>query len=124
MRDKAMTVGDLVQILQRCDQSLHIATHALNTTAAGSDATMRVGLLHHYTGDHVVIGTITKRDINGKNWHVAEMLDGGPPVPRDWGFGDTRSRTIFIGDRSVHECERCDTLDFDGSETVVTGRRV
>ncbi len=111
------TVRDLIEILSRCDPDLPIATHANNHTfMVTTNGSLRVGLLHTYAGDHVVIGNISKLDINGRNYHVAELLDGGPDVPRDWTIGGTRQRMIFVGDKSAYLCTRCHTLEVGDSQ--------
>jgi hypothetical protein len=66
---------------------LPVATHAMNHTyCSGSDAEacgpLKVGRLHHYSGDHIVIGDILKRQINPPNWYVTEMFFGD--APEEW----------------------------------------
>jgi hypothetical protein len=63
---------------------LPVALHANNHTyMAGIDrmthGPLKIGLLHTYGGDHVVIGNISKKNINGPNWFVREMLIGDAP---------------------------------------------
>lgn len=76
------TVADLVAILQTLDQSLPIATYAMNSIyMAGVDRVshgrLRVAILHTYGGNHVVIGNLWRRDINRPNWYVVREVDGG-----------------------------------------------
>lgn len=66
---------------------LPVATHANNHTYAsygdrGSHGPLKVGLLKHYSGDHIVIGDISKRNINKPNWYVTEMFHGD--APEEW----------------------------------------
>ena len=63
---------------------LPVATHANNHTyMSGIDATshgpLKVGRLHTYGGDHIVLGNISKRQINPPNWSVKDMLRGDAP---------------------------------------------
>jgi hypothetical protein len=64
--------------------NLPIATHANNHTYmssvdAVSHGTLKVGLLHTYGGNHIVVGDISKRDINGANWYITDMIHGDAP---------------------------------------------
>jgi len=64
--------------------NLPVATHAKNNTYSsggdvGSHGPLKVGLLKHYSGDHIVIGDISKRNINKPNWYVTEMYYGDAP---------------------------------------------
>jgi hypothetical protein len=79
-----MTVADLIAILARCPQDLPVATHADNHDAFGQVHDMRVALAHHYAGEHVIIGNLTKRSLNPPNWYCMEELDGKSPLPEEW----------------------------------------
>lgn len=64
---------------------LPVATHAHNHTYsgggdAGSHGPLKVGLLKHYSGEHIVIGNISRRNINAPNWCVTEMFYGDAPA--------------------------------------------
>jgi hypothetical protein len=67
--------------------NLPIATHANNHTyMSGVDAVshgkLKVGLLHTYGEDHIIVGNISKRNINGENWHITDMIHGD--APEEW----------------------------------------
>lgn len=84
-----MIVQELIDILSRCDPALPIAVHANNHTyKSGLDehclGACRVGLLYTYGGTHVVIGNVSKKNINGKNWSIEHMVDGQPEPPMEW----------------------------------------
>ena len=58
---------------------LPVATHANNHTYMSGINTrthepLKVGRLHTYGGDHIVIGNIMHLEINPPNWYVVEML--------------------------------------------------
>lgn len=63
-----------------------VATHANNHTymSGGDTDVLKVGLLKHYSGEHIVIGNISKRNINAPNWYVTEMLYGEAPEEWTW----------------------------------------
>lgn len=62
---------------------LPVATHANNHTFAEvSDGKVSVGLLRHYSGQHIVIGNISKRNLNKPNWYITEMYLGD--APEEW----------------------------------------
>ena len=63
---------------------LPVATHAMNNTYASygnriSHGPLKIGLMHHYSGDHIVIGDISKKQLNPPNWYIKEMLVGDAP---------------------------------------------
>lgn len=63
---------------------LPIATQAMNHTYASlgdtfSHGSLKVGLLKHYSGEHIVIGDISKKNINKPNWYITEMYLGDAP---------------------------------------------
>lgn len=67
---------------------LPVATHAHNHTYAsledaGSHGPLKVGLLEHCAGQHIVIGDISKLNINYPNWWVVTMFHGD--APQEWG---------------------------------------
>lgn len=77
-----ITVGELVSILCKCDQSLPVATEAMGHVYASkgdrnSHGVLRVCLLNHYAGYHILIGNPHRMDINGPNWHIVEDLTPG-----------------------------------------------
>lgn len=57
---------------------LPVATHALNNTWADGERTdsMRVGLLSHYAGDHIIVGDISRMNLNSPNYFVSKMFHG------------------------------------------------
>jgi len=81
-----MLSHDLAKILLEAP-NLPIATHAHNHTYMSvtnevSHGRCKVGLLHTYGGDHIVVGDIMKRNINGENWHITSMIHGD--APEEW----------------------------------------
>lgn len=67
--------------------NLPVATHALNHTYISnvdqqSHGPLKIGILHSYGGDHLIIGDISKLNINPPNWFVTEMLHGN--APKEW----------------------------------------
>ena len=62
--------------------SLPVATHSLgHTYMSKSDAIthgpLKIGILESSDGNrHIIIGDITKMNINGSNWHVSKMIHG------------------------------------------------
>ena len=63
---------------------LPVATHANNETYASQDdhgpcGALKIGLLTHYAGDHIVVGSISKMNLNAPNWFVSKMLHGEAP---------------------------------------------
>lgn len=83
-----MNSHDLARILLD-GPNLPIATHTNNHTYASkadacSHGRLKVGVLKHYGGDHIVIGNISKRNINSPNWYVTEMIEG--EAPEEWSY--------------------------------------
>lgn len=81
-----MLSHELAKILLEND-NLPIATHAMNNTYASngdsiSHGKCKVGILKHYSGLHIVIGDISKRNMNKPNWHVIDMIYGD--APEEW----------------------------------------
>ena len=79
IQKSGMTVRELISILNRCDQSLPIATEAMGHVYASkgdrdSHGLLRVCLLHHYSGYHILIGNPSVTDINKPNWYIVEDL--------------------------------------------------
>lgn len=79
-----MKVKELIEVLKMCDPELPVATHANNHTYMSDNnrrthGPLQIGLLKTYGGDHVVIGNIIRRNINGPNWRVSEMIHGEAP---------------------------------------------
>lgn len=37
---------------------------------------LKIGVLEHYAGQHIVVGNISKMNINKPNWFVSKMLYG------------------------------------------------
>jgi hypothetical protein len=85
-----LKVKELIEILQRCDPELPVATHAHNHTYKSgvdgfSHGPLRVILLHTYGGDHVCIGDVSKMNINPSNWYGKSVLDDNPrEIPLEW----------------------------------------
>ena len=81
-----MNSHDLAKLLLTLPD-LPIATHANNHTyASGGDTRshgpLKVGLLKHYSGEHIVLGNISKRNLNAPNWYVTQMFHGD--APEEW----------------------------------------
>ena len=84
-----MKVKDLIELLKQCDPELPIATHANNHEyMSGIDSfshgKCRVCLLHTYGGDHIVIGNISKKNLNKHNWYVIKELDELGHIEEEW----------------------------------------
>lgn len=84
-----MTVGELREILAGLDPELPVGTHANNSDYfSGADerahGPLRVVRCRHYAGPHVLIGNVSKRNLNGPNWQVVAELDNGPELPEEW----------------------------------------
>lgn len=83
--ERIMTVGRLRDILADLPADMPIAVHANNHTyAAGADSfshgRCRVAILHHYAGEHVLIGNPFTKDINPPNWFITRWLDGAAQI--------------------------------------------
>ena len=81
-----MKSHDLARLLLNFPD-LPIAVHALNHTylsAANqlSHGPIKVGMLNSYAGDHIVIGNISKKNINPPNYSISKMLHG--EAPDEW----------------------------------------
>jgi hypothetical protein len=79
-----MNTHDLARLLLTLPD-LPVATHAHNhtyMTGASHSGALKIGLLQTYGGDHIVIGNISKRNINGPNYYVTKMLHGD--APEEW----------------------------------------
>lgn len=82
IQKNGITVGDLIEILMKCDQSLPVATEAMGHVYASkgnrsSHGILRVCLLKHYSGSHILIGNPNCKDINKPNWYIVEDLTDG-----------------------------------------------
>jgi len=74
-----MTTHELAKLLLTLPD-LPVATSAkghlyIGATDSGSHGSLKVGRLHTYAGDHIVIGESVND--NRPNWYVAEVLHGG-----------------------------------------------
>lgn len=86
-----MNSHDLARLLLTLPD-LPVATHANNHTYLDrlDGRELGVGLLYTYGGDHIIVGNISKRNINKPNWYVKEMYYGD--APSEWStFGETKS---------------------------------
>lgn len=66
---------------------LPVATHAMNQTYISaahriSHGSLKIGILESYAGQHIIIGDISKRNLNRPNWGVSQMLHG--EAPEEW----------------------------------------
>lgn len=80
---ESISSHELAKILL-AQPNMPVATHANNHTYAGhgdrdSHGPLKVGILHHYSGQHIVIGNISKKQINPPNWYVVDMIHGSAP---------------------------------------------
>lgn len=89
MTEPRVTSHEIARLLLSLPD-LPIATHAHgHTYSCGSDwfthGPLRVGRLHHYGGDHIVIGDFHDWKTNYPNHYVTELyvgdLPGAPPEP-------------------------------------------
>ena len=83
-----MNSHELARILLE-QPDMPVATHSNNHTysSKGDACThgkLKIGLLKHYSGDHIVIGNISKMNINKPNWYVEKMIHGD--APKEWRF--------------------------------------
>jgi len=94
---------------------LPVATHALNHTFASlneSNGTVKLGILTHCAGDHLVIGDLSRMNLNAPNYFVSKMLVG--KAPWEWGESETpemrqkNKRTIAeLVERNRRHIEAC-----------------
>jgi len=62
---------------------LPVATHANNHSfMSRTDGYVKVALLEHYAGEHIIIGNMSRRALNPPNWRIKEMLHGD--APENW----------------------------------------
>lgn len=73
-----MTSHELARILL-AEPDLPVATHASNHEAWEP---MRVAVMHHYTGNHIIIGNMSKKNLNRPNWYITRMITGD--LPEEW----------------------------------------
>lgn len=81
-----MTSHELAKVLL-ANPDLPVATHAKNHTYIDSvDKTkfssLKVGLLESYGGQHIIIGDMSKLNINKPNWYISRMIVG--EAPEEW----------------------------------------
>lgn len=74
-----MTSHQLARILLS-EPDLPVATHADNNTAHRDE--IRVGILHQNDGDRIVIGNMSKKNLNRPNWYITRMITGD--LPEEW----------------------------------------
>ena len=65
---------------------LPVATHANNHTYMSgidgmSHGPVKIGKLHTYGGDHIIVGNFYKEAINPPNWYVTKTYDTHAPLP-------------------------------------------
>jgi hypothetical protein len=68
---------------------LPVATHAMDSDYLSSlkahghsHGPLKVGMLESYAGQHVVIGDISRRNLNDENWRISSMSAGD--APEEW----------------------------------------
>lgn len=81
-----MLSHELAEILLKND-NLPIATHANNHSYCSkgdevSHGKCKVGILKHYNGLHIIVGNISKRNLNKPNWYIIDMIKGD--APEEW----------------------------------------
>lgn len=81
-----MMSHELAKILLE-NENLPIATHANNHTYAGRSDVLSdhctVAILHHYMGEHIIIGNCSKMDLNSPNEYITKIIHGGD-LPNNW----------------------------------------
>jgi len=70
-----MKVKDLIKILETVDQELPIATHANNHSYFSvadeqSHGKLKISLCHNYSGNYILIGNQSAKNLNASNWHI------------------------------------------------------
>ena len=77
-----MTTHKLAKILLKSDD-LPVATSANNHEfMSGAEVmgqpreTLKVGVIHNYDGDYILIGNFSYRHTEKDNWHVKKMICG------------------------------------------------
>ncbi len=73
-----MLSHELAKILLE-NPNLPIATHALNHTYCSkgdseSHGPLKIGILSHYSGEHLIIGDISRNDINSINCEIKKII--------------------------------------------------
>jgi hypothetical protein len=79
-----MKSHDLAKILLE-NPNLPIATFANNHDYASGSTKwddLKIGFFKHYSGKHIIVGNISKKNINGPNGYITEMIHGD--VPDEW----------------------------------------
>lgn len=79
-----MLSHDLARILL-ANPNLPIATHANNHTYSSNDnkvSKCKVGIYAECSGEHIIVGNVSKRNINGSNGHITSMIYG--EAPEEW----------------------------------------
>jgi hypothetical protein len=104
VEDVAVNTHELARLLLSLPD-LPVATHARNETYgsamdASSCGPLKIGLLKTYVGDHIVIGDISRMNLNAPNWFVSEMLHGD--APWEWW---RRREALDAGDAKYHQAE-------------------
>lgn len=66
---------------------LPVATAAMNHEYfskgdAHAHGSFKIGLAHHYSGDHLIMGDMCRRILNYPNWWIREMYLG--EIPNQW----------------------------------------
>lgn len=78
-----MKVKELIEILEKLDGELPVATCANNheyfsdEKANGiSHGSLKISLIKHYAGNHILIGNQYRKDINFPNWYIVKDIFG------------------------------------------------
>jgi hypothetical protein len=76
-----MTSHELAKLLLE-NEDLPIASHADNNDSFSLQSTFRVGKCMHYLGMHIIVGNFSRKNLNGTNWHITEMIT--EDIPYEW----------------------------------------
>lgn len=95
-----MTSHDLAKILL-ANEDLPIATHANNHTYASKSDVIsdhcKVAILEHYTGRHIIIGNFSRKELNGQNEYITDVIHGSD-IPKNWPTVEYRTGVVFKHD--------------------------
>lgn len=74
---------------------LPIATHANDHvfTSGNNKGALKIGLLKHYAGEHVIVGDISRTNLNRPNWYITKMLHG--MAAKRWPYKDSSGHWVF-----------------------------
>lgn len=77
-----MTSHELAKILL-LNKDMPVVTHANNHTCADDEKYIKVGILKLYSKEEkIVIGNMSKKNLNKPNWYITKMLT--EDIPEEW----------------------------------------